>query len=281
VVPTRDPEPSSLARCLAALAQQTARSLRVIVVDDGSRDPEAVAAVVRRARNIEFLRLERVGISRARNAGARAAAASVVCFTDDDCEPDPEWAERLAAPIRAGRADAVGGLTLNARPRDPCAEATQASVNFLAGWRVQEWPRATFVPGSNLACRAAVLHELPFDERWPRSEDREWCSRLLASGRMLVIHPNAIVRHHLDAGFRAFWRRNVHYGRGAYDVRSARTRPRRLESPRFYFGLILDGFRRGPTVGVLSCIGQLAVAAGFVDAAARTPRRLSLRHQPR
>ena len=45
VVPARD-RPAALARCLAALERQTVGSFEVVVVDDGSRDREAVRAVV-------------------------------------------------------------------------------------------------------------------------------------------------------------------------------------------------------------------------------------------
>ena len=42
VVPTRD-RPGALARCLAALERQTVGDFEVVVVDDRSRSPEAVA----------------------------------------------------------------------------------------------------------------------------------------------------------------------------------------------------------------------------------------------
>ena len=37
----------------------------------------------------------------ARNTGARVASAPILAFLDDDCEPEPQWAEQLIARDRA------------------------------------------------------------------------------------------------------------------------------------------------------------------------------------
>jgi glycosyltransferase involved in cell wall biosynthesis len=81
-------------RCLQALEKQTIRSsLELIVVDDGSTDTTSdvgrahEAIVIRHATNL--------GLASARNSGVGAATAPIVAFLDDDCEPEPCWAEKL------------------------------------------------------------------------------------------------------------------------------------------------------------------------------------------
>jgi len=263
VVPTRD-RPESLRRCLDALAAQTVLDkLEVIVVDDGSADGDAVAEAASRSSVTRLLRQAPSGPAAARNAGVRAARGSFVCLTDDDCEPHEEWAERLVGALQR-EGDAVGGRTLSAtgkaivRASELIARAPAMVSAPLDG--------LAFTPSNNLACRADVLSAVPFDERYPAAagEDREWCQRLLQSGRVLQYEPSAVLVHHQELGIRAFLRQQVRYGRGAFRFRRMGTEPRTLERPRFYAQLVRRGFSDGLAVGVLVCVAQLATAAGFM-----------------
>ena len=264
VVPTRD-RPRKLERCLRALERQRrdVPGLEVVVVDDGSRDEAAVAAAAERA-SARLVRLDRRGPSAARNAGARAARAPFVCFTDDDCEPAPGWVARLVARLQAG-ADAVGGPTVNGDPRSRLGAASQLVANAPADER--------FAPASNLACRVETLRRHPFDESYGAGgEDREWFARLLAAGCAVELEPGAVVLHFQELTPGEFWRKHVRYGRGAHRFRHAH-RGGRLEPAAFYAGLLRDAFRRGPLVGGLVVLSQAATATGYAEAALR--RRLS------
>jgi glycosyltransferase involved in cell wall biosynthesis len=271
VVPTRD-RPDRLAVCLAALERQTVADLEIVVVDDASRDAAAVAAVVARAPRARLVRGAGRGPAAARNAGVAAASASVVCFTDDDCDPVPGWAAALAARIADG-ADAAAGPTRNGRPHSVIAAAAQAVATHLAEATVDPAGRMRFAPTSNLACRAEVCAAVPFDESYPLAagEDRDWCARLVGSGRTLAFTPEALVRHHQELSPAGFWRQQVRYGRGAYRFRAGHgaLRPEPLS---FYLGLLRRGFRDGVRAGVLVGIAQVATAVGMVQEAAATRR---------
>jgi glycosyltransferase involved in cell wall biosynthesis len=261
VVPTRD-RPAGLRRCLARLAAQTvADRIEIVVVDDGSEDVDPVAAAVAAVPGARLVRQPRRGPGAARNAGVRAARAPIVCFTDDDCEPAPGWAEALAEALRAG-ADVAAGDTEPGGSANRYVVASQLVTNFVA-----RHASVPFAASNNLGSTARLLRELPFDEAYPDAagEDRDWCERLAAEGHRIERRPDATVAHHQELTAAGFLRQQARYGRGAY--RYHRRGPRRpLERPRFYAGLLRRGFEEGAAVGLLVALAQVATAAGWLAA---------------
>jgi glycosyltransferase involved in cell wall biosynthesis len=276
VVATRD-RPQALARCLASLARQTAAPLEVVVVDDGSADAEAVGAAVARARaegpdGTRWVLIEGGGHgpAAARNLGAQRAGAAIVCFTDDDCRPEPDWAQRLRAGCPGGAVAA--GTTVADPEAGPAAAASQlithtlqlASLDTAAG-------TLGFAPTCNLACSAGVLRALPFDETFPLAagEDRDWCSRLAAAGVALRFVPDAVVEHGPRMGVGGLLRQQARYGRGAIQFRGAGSQ-RRLSGRAFYGRLARCALRGGPRVAALVVLAQAAGAVGALrEAVAR------------
>jgi glycosyltransferase involved in cell wall biosynthesis len=252
-----------LGRCLAALASQTlAEDAEVIVVDDGSVDGDAVASAVAATPSARLLRQPTAGPAAARNAGVRAAKGSIICFTDDDCQPYPEWAERLVGAIGRG-ADAVGGRTQSAENR---ATARASEIVARAPARRLAHGAVTFAPSNNIACRAKVAAAIPFDERYPAAagEDREWCARFHELGYFLAYEPAAVLLHYQRADVASFIRQQLRYGRGAFYFHTFGRDKRPVESPRFYLDLIRRGFRSGFSAGLLVITAQAATAAGFL-----------------
>jgi glycosyltransferase involved in cell wall biosynthesis len=264
IVPTRD-RPRALEACLAALAAQTvSRRAEVIVVDDGSIDEDDVAATVSRHLRSRLVRQPAAGPAAARNAGVAAARADMLCFIDDDCVAEPEWAERLADAIVHG-ADVVAGKTLSEGTR----LADAAEFIAMAPARVQP-----FAPSNNLACRRHVLESVPFagSFREAAAEDRDWCARVAAAGFELVRRPDARVVHRQELTLAKFIRRQLRYGRGAYQFRADSRGKARLEAPSFYVTLLRDAFAEGPMVGALVAAAQVVTAAGFIGASSASRR---------
>jgi cellulose synthase/poly-beta-1,6-N-acetylglucosamine synthase-like glycosyltransferase len=195
--------------------------------------------------------------------GVRAASAPLVCFTDDDCEPAPDWAARLADLLRNG-ADAAAGTTVVPEPHDALAAASQLVAVHLREWSLSHAGKSPFAPSNNLACRARVLAQVPFGEsyRGAGGEDRAWCERLAARGLTLASEPAAVVLHRPQLTLPAFWRQHERYGRGAFLLRQ-QAGSWRLERPAFYLGLLRRAFEQGPLTGALVCAAQAATAGGF------------------
>ena len=120
VVPTCRRAPA-LARCLVALEDQTLppAQLEIIVVDDGGiSTSEATPIGARFPEQVQLIRhAENSGAAAPRNTGARAAQASLIAFLDDDCIPEPEWAETLLARSTKDPGAALAGEVVVGEPQ--------------------------------------------------------------------------------------------------------------------------------------------------------------------
>lgn len=258
VVPTKD-RPEKLRRCLAALAGPH----ELVVVDDGSAERELVAGIASDA-GARLVRLDGQGPAAARNAGVEAASGDVVCFTDDDCEPEAGWVEALVAQIVVGEVQSASGRTVVTDDASAADRAWHAIADELQrAAAVPGSPSPGFAPTCNLACSRDLLEELPFDESFPAAagEDRDWAARASARGMAPRFVPDAVVVHRPDLDARSFLRQQYRYGRGAARFRTAEL-DRRLGSASFYVGLLRAGFAAGLTPGALVSAAQLATAAG-------------------
>lgn len=252
VVPTCD-RPEALARCLSALARQrTTEKPEIVVVNDGSAEVRAPGARV--------IRAGQAGPAAARNLGARTARGTVICFTDDDCEPGPAWAQRLADAC--ANTGAAAGTTI----ADPAAGAAAAAAQLLTNTLMATSRDAAtgglrFAPTCNLACNADTFAELPFDESFALAagEDRDWCARLVASGAVLRAVPDAVVVHRPELGARGLARQQLRYGRGAVGFRDAGGS---LAGAGFYRELAKRSVRAGASTAAFVALAQAAVAAG-------------------
>ena len=155
VIPVRD-RAAELDRCLAAAGSR----YPVLVADDGSADPAAVAAVCA-AHGARLLRRDiSGGPGPARNTALARARTEFVAFLDSDCIPPPAWIEALAghfadplvaavAPrVVAAGPDCLAGPAGPARaliPAWPALVVSAAPVTAVlradpATWAPDGWP---------------------------------------------------------------------------------------------------------------------------------------------
>jgi glycosyltransferase involved in cell wall biosynthesis len=118
-------QPALLGDALALLATQSLPPHEVIVVDDGSKSPEAIAAFAEAARRFarpgwKFLRQENAGPAAARNRAAREATGDALLCCDADNRFRPEMVATLARALAQTGADAVACAFQSFRaPDDP------------------------------------------------------------------------------------------------------------------------------------------------------------------
>ncbi len=109
-LPAHDEEATVADVVARAPSQVAGHPVRVLVVDDGSRDATADRARAAGATVLSFRDNQGLGAAVRRGlAEATAAGAVAVAFCDADGEYAPEELERLVAPIITGTADYVVG----------------------------------------------------------------------------------------------------------------------------------------------------------------------------
>lgn len=88
-----------LERALNSLAGQSLapEQFEVLVVDNASTDrtAEVAHAMQDRVPNLRYLREDRLGLSYARNTGARASRAPFLAYLDDDARTDRDWLKHM------------------------------------------------------------------------------------------------------------------------------------------------------------------------------------------
>lgn len=102
---------------MGQLAAQTRRGFEVIVIDQ-SQQPWA-----RAGEQFEFpltyIHTDVRGAVKARNLGGTLASGHVIAFTDDDCEPQPDWLEQGLAMLADADVVGVEGLIRSDHMDDP------------------------------------------------------------------------------------------------------------------------------------------------------------------
>ncbi len=201
VVPTYR-RPDYLSQCLRALAAQVrpADELLVVVRPD---DHESMAVARSQADVVRIVLVHEPGLVAALTAGARAATADIVAFTDDDAEPRMQWTRRLLEAFDTPEVGAVGGRDIV----DGDAPLPRAVVGRVGRWgkvvgnhsRGTGGPRSVDVlKGVNMAYRREAL-ALPVGYVGTSTQAHsEVAMGLWARGQgwRILYDPSITVRHH-------------------------------------------------------------------------------------
>jgi mycofactocin glycosyltransferase len=213
VIPVRDRQ-DELARCLAGLTAMP----RVIVVDDGSRDPEGVARVAAQAGASVLRRPVNGGPAAARNSGLAAAQTALVAFLDSDCVPGPGWLDALLPHFADPATGAVAPrIVPHENGRTWLARYEGASSTLDMGERpsiVRPGSRVPYVPGAALIVRKDAAGA-GFAEDMQVGEDVDFIWRLGVAGWRTRYEPAATMGHQHRVRFGAWLARRKDYGTSA------------------------------------------------------------------
>lgn len=173
VIPTYK-RPKLLIDCLIALSKQTLakEDFEVNVVSDGP-DSETYEHIQLWAKsqtlNINYYQTaQKGGPAAARNLGWRSSKHSLIAFTDDDCQPAPDWLESFAKQYKGEKHLVFSGFTYVPIPDKP----SDYELN------IANLQTADFIT-ANCACTVdALLQVQGFDERfkaaWREDSDLEF-----------------------------------------------------------------------------------------------------------
>ncbi len=217
VVPAKD-RPGALDRCLGSFGT----TVTVVVVDDGSEDPEAVAAVSRR-HGAGLIRLPvNSGPGAARNQGMAAVTTDLVAFVDSDCEVAPGWLDGLV-PLFADPELAAVAPRIRPRPArhsghrpvlDRYTEGRSALDMGPEPSEVGPGRAVGYVPTAALVARMDALGE-GFDENLRVGEDVDLAWRLVDDGWRVRYQPSVVVHHHEPRSWADLLARRCRYGTSA------------------------------------------------------------------
>jgi mycofactocin system glycosyltransferase len=280
VIPVRD-RTAELALCLRGLGPGGLRGYRVLVVDDGSRDPAAVASVAAAAGAACLHRPVNGGPAAARNTGLAAVDTPLVAFLDSDCVPAPGWLDGLlphfADPVVAAVAPRIV-------PYEP-EVATESAQGWLAQYEgvsstldmgavpsiVRPGAKVSYVPGAALALRTGAARAADgFAEHMPVGEDVDFVWRLAARGWQVRYEPAATVAHQHRVRLGRWFARRMDYGTSAA--------PLELRHPGTLPAVAMSGWTAAAWAAAAAgwpVLGPLAGAGITAGATALLARRLA------
>ena len=219
VVPVRDRQ-DMLARLLGAVrADPATAGVRVVVVDDGSRDASAIRAVTSRYGAEVIRHPSSLGPAAARNAGLLATEEEFVVFCDSDVVPRAGW----LAPLLAQFGDPAVGLVAPRVVALPGPDSTRIGAFERTCSPLDLGPdeapiiplsKVAYVPSAAVVLRRSAAPE-GFAEELRVAEDVDLCMRLHEQGWRLRYVPAAQVAHDHRTDLAHWAARRAFYGSGA------------------------------------------------------------------
>ena len=214
VIPFRD-RPELLRDCLASLRLGTYQDYEVVLVDNGSRDPELLQLLqrLRRRRRCHIVcDAGPFNFSRLCNAGAEQARGDYLLFLNNDtCVLTPDWLEQLLTAAGQPGVGVAGATLLYPdgtlqhagmfrRPDGVWDHFSRGMPGDHPGER-GELRQVRAVPAVSAACllihRDLFLELNGFDERLPVTHnDTDLCRRVRERGLLVAVTPHARLLHY-------------------------------------------------------------------------------------
>jgi GT2 family glycosyltransferase len=218
--------PRYLLETVESVLQGGERPAEIVIVDQSDAPHPTLGAMGSRdGCAIRYLHSGERGVSRARNAGMRAAATDLLVYTDDDVFVHHDWlAPMVRGLVELGPRGVVTGRVLAAPEEVPGAFAPALVASEAPAEYVGRIARDVLEAGNMAVHRATMLELGGFDEElgpgtsYPAGEDNDMGYRLLAAGCRIRYVPDGIIYHRAWRGPEEYlplrWRYGL--GQGAY-----------------------------------------------------------------
>ena len=190
----------------------------MIVVDDASADPGAIAAIAAAHGARVVRRPVNGGPGAARNTGLAAAETELLAFVDSDCVPRTGWLDHLLPHFSDPVVGAVAPrIVPHVAGTSWLARYEGASSTLDMGARpsiVRPGARVSYVPGATLVVRRSAA-DGGFTEEMFVGEDVDFVWRMTAAGWRVRYEPAAVMGHDHRVRLRAWFSRRADYGTSA------------------------------------------------------------------
>lgn len=207
-----------LAEALSSAVGQTYAPVDVLLVDDGSPDPDALRAIADGVGGVEVVRIPPSGVSTARNLGVTRTSGELLAFLDDDDRWHPDRLRRHVEAMTARPAAVLSYCRM--RTIDPhgteLVEADQRAARKEHD--VVRGQAGVMLP--NLVIRREVFEAVGgFDPAYRQGEDLDLVLKAVRRGPFAYVddvlvdyryHPGNTTRAHraLAAGLRTILRKH-------------------------------------------------------------------------
>jgi glycosyltransferase involved in cell wall biosynthesis/GT2 family glycosyltransferase len=232
IVPTLG-RPQQLTALLRRLEMQTCKDFEVVVVDQNPIPSEPPATTL----DLALIRTPHPGAARSRNTAALCARGVALAFTDDDCEPLPDWLAKARGHFDHPATVGVEGRIMG-----------HPGVEEEAHWVQNEGIEGLgFLTANLLLRRETFVRVGGFDESFDHPhfrEDSDLAWRCLAWGRIpfaedvLVYHAPHASRRSEEKMERAFAKDALLYKRHPHAYRCLHARERHSGKDSYRRGLL-------------------------------------------
>nr|WP_222132543.1 mycofactocin biosynthesis glycosyltransferase MftF [Pseudonocardia sp. C8] len=226
VVPVKDRPLDRLLAALGPVGNGPDQPGGLVVVDDGSADPEPLRRTVGAAGGTVLRHDRPQGPAAARNAGLAAARTPYVVFLDSDVVPEPGWLEPLLGHLADPAVGLVAPRIVALDPETGAGlrgvvgryEAVRSSLDLgPEPALIVPRSRVAYVPSAAMLVRVTAVAGAggAFDPALHVAEDVDLVLRMHAAGWAMRFEPTARVAHDHRTRPAEWLRRKAFYGTGA------------------------------------------------------------------
>lgn len=207
-------EADSVDAWLDGILAQTRPPEEIVLCDGGSTDG-TIARIGRRAARdprIRLIVIADANVAEGRNAAIEAASGPTIAVTDAGTVADPEWLERLLAPLEMDPGFAASAGFYRPAGRN----AFERILATVITPRRRDLPADGFPPSSrSVAFRKSWWEKVGGYPNWLRAgEDLVFDYRLREAGGRFAFAPDAIVSWYPRPGLREYFAKYRKYARG-------------------------------------------------------------------